>query len=63
MKKLIVRCGDKMTFEVDRKELEAITLSIYDAYCFSNPDQNVDYIEYQDWLKSRNDIWQRKYNW
>ncbi len=52
-----------MTFEVDRKELEAITLSIYDAYCFSNPDQNVDYIEYQDWLKSRNDIWQRKYNW
>lgn len=48
-----------MTFEVD-KNLEAITCSIHDPYCFSDPDQNVDYIEYHEWLKSRGEIWQRK---
>ena len=46
---LIVRCIDRRTFEVDRKTLDAKHTSVYDAYCFSDPSPDVDYISKWEW--------------
>ena len=40
--KLIVRCPDRMVFEVDRKTLDPKRCSVYDAYCYTDPDKDVE---------------------
>ena len=52
--KLIVRCPDRMVFEVDRKTLDPKRCSVYDAYCYTDPDKDVEYMEYSDWVVKRN---------
>lgn len=47
--KTIVRCPDRMCFPVDPKTLEPLRASCYDAYCFSDPEPGVTYIELSDW--------------
>ena len=51
MKKLMVRCVDKMVFEINPTTLEPKTCSYYDAWCFSDPDKNVKYINHAEWCK------------
>ena len=48
-KPLFVRCTDYSVFEVSRRTLEPKTSSIYDPYCFCDPREDVEYIEYTDW--------------
>jgi hypothetical protein len=48
---LVVRCYDKMVFEVCRDTLEAKTVSHYDAWCYSDPRTDVEYLEFQEWTK------------
>lgn len=55
--KTIVRCIDRMTFEIDPITLDAKECSYYDAYCYSDPLSDVQYIEFTDWVKKRNDQW------
>lgn len=54
MKQLYVRCMDKMVFPIHKKTLEALSCSTYDAYCFSASDNEIEYIDYLDWLGLRN---------
>ena len=53
MKKLYVRCDDRMVFQISRKTLEALSCSTYDAYCFSLPDDEREYIDLSDWYSLR----------
>jgi Fe-S-cluster formation regulator IscX/YfhJ len=48
--KTLVRCNDRMVFEIDPVTKEARSCSCYDAYCFSDPRTDVTYIEYFEWL-------------
>ena len=48
--KTVVRCPDRMVFEVNPKTLDPIRSSCYDAYCFSDLEKDTEYIEYYDWL-------------
>lgn len=50
-KPLVVRCVDRMIFKISRTTGEAISCSVYDPYCYSDPDLNVEYMEHTDWLK------------
>ena len=52
---LIVRCDNRMTFEVDRISLEARHCSRYDAYCFSDPESGVEYLSLHEWLLKRDE--------
>lgn len=45
-----VRCDNKMVFEINPDTLEAKTCSSYDPWCYSDPDPNVNYIEFHEWL-------------
>lgn len=49
--KTIVRCSDRMVFEINPSNLEPIRSSYYDAYCYVDPLPDVKYIEYPEWLK------------
>lgn len=60
MKRLIVRCIDRMIFEIDKDSLEAKHCSRYDAHCFNDPDSNIEYIEFTDWVKMRNAQWDKQ---
>jgi len=51
---LIVRCPDRMTFEVDRETLEPKSTGCYDAYCFTDPRRDVDYMGLDAWQIARN---------
>lgn len=51
---LFVRCDDKTVFEINRQTLEAKTCSHYDAYCFSDPRKDVDYMSFSQWVTERN---------
>ena len=51
---LVVRCYDKMVFEVDRGTLEAKADSCYDAWCYLDPRTDVEYLEFQEWIKLSN---------
>ena len=56
---LFVRCDNRMIFPVRHGTYEAIGVSQFDAFCFSDPltaAEFVEYIEYSDWVKLRNDI-------
>jgi len=45
-----------MVFEVTRDNYEPKTSSYYDAYCYSHPRRNVEYMDYFEWLKFTNDM-------
>ena len=51
--KTIVRCPDRMVFEVDPVTLKAKTCSYYDAYCYIDPRPDVLYIELDIWNMRR----------
>ena len=53
MKQLYVRCLDKMVFPINNKTLEPLRCSTYDAYCFSLPDDEREYIDLSDWYSLR----------
>lgn len=59
--KTLVRCVDKSVFEINPITLEAKSCSCYDAYCYSDPEKDVKYIEHSDWVKQRNEQWKKKY--
>ena len=50
MRKIVVRTPDCMVFEIDPKTREAKHTARYDAYCFSDPEENVEYVEFSNWL-------------
>lgn len=54
-RELIVRCLDGMCFPVDRVTLEPKRCSCYDAYAFSDPRKDCDYMEFGDWTAQRAD--------
>lgn len=60
--KTLVRCIDKSVFEIDPVTLEAKHCSVYDAYCYSDPEPNVTYIEHSDWVGLRNQQWDKARN-
>jgi hypothetical protein len=49
MEKLIVRGVNKMVFEIDPVTLEPKTCAYYDAWCFSDPEKYVKYINHAEW--------------
>ena len=49
MMKTMIRCLDRMVFEVDPVTLKAKTCSYYDAYCYTDPQPDVLYIEFGEW--------------
>lgn len=51
VKRLKVRCIDKTVFEVNRVTLDPLSVGYYDAYCYSNPELNVEYMEHSEWTK------------
>lgn len=48
-KPLFVRCVDRTVFEIDRRSLDPKSCSRYDAFCYSDPRQDVEYIEHSEW--------------
>ena len=56
----MVRCPDRMVFEVDPVTLKAKTCSYYDAYCFADPEPGVTYISFSEWCNLRNKQWDRE---
>jgi len=61
MSKTLVRCEDRMVFEINPQTWEPMTCSYYDACCFSAPDPTVTYVSYADWTKKRQVDWWRRY--
>ena len=57
MKETKVRCSDRTVFEVNPVTLDAIGSRMYDAYCYVDPEHDVEYIEYGDWVSRRNKMW------
>lgn len=55
-KQLMVRTNDKMVFKINRETLEAESISYYDAYCFSHPEYNVEYISMSKWDSMRDKL-------
>lgn len=49
-----VRCVDRTVFEVNPATLEPLRCGTYDAYCYTDPEPGVEYIEYADWCLERN---------
>lgn len=56
-----VRCSDRVVFEIDPVTLEAKTCSYYDAYCYSDPERDVEYMEYATWCLKKMDLTFSKY--
>lgn len=55
MKPLFVRCEDGKVFEVKRDTLEPKSCGYYDAYCFTDPRLDVEYMSWSDWSLRRNE--------
>lgn len=54
--RLQVRSSSECTvFEIHPDTWDPMTTAVYDPYCFSDPDPGVEYIEFFDWLKRRNE--------
>lgn len=60
-KKTLVRCDDGTVFEIDSVTTEALSTGYYDAYCYSDPRNDVNYMEYSDWLKQSDKRWAKYY--
>ena len=59
--KTLVRCADRMVFEIDPNTLEALTCSYYDAYCFTDPLTEANYVNYFEWLNRREKRWKNHF--
>lgn len=55
-KPIMVRTVDRMVFPIKRGTGIPTGCSVYDPYCYSDPDLNVEYMEYNDWLKYRGEF-------
>jgi hypothetical protein len=53
MKKLVVCFPNRMIFEVNRTTLDPLRTSSYDAYCFSDPRPDVEYMSSDVWYRER----------
>ena len=60
MKPLYVRCVDRTVFPINRETLDPISCGCYDAYCYSDPRSDVDYMEHSEWCRERNKKWDRE---
>lgn len=58
--KLLVRCQDKTVFEINRETLNPLSVGNYDAYCFSDPSPDAEYISHSEWVRLRNKQWDRE---
>ena len=58
--KTVVRCNDRMIFEIDPITLDAKECSYYDAYCYVDPKPTINYIEYSEWVGMRNKQWDKQ---
>ena len=57
--KTIVRCPDRMVFEIDPVTLNSKQTSRYDAYCFTDPLPDVKYISHGEWCRQLNKQWDK----
>lgn len=62
MKKLFVRCVDRTVFEIDPETLEPLGPSCYDAYCYTDPRRDVNYIEHMEWTNLQSEQWDKMFN-
>ncbi len=53
--KILVRCEDRTVFPIDPTTLEALSTGYYDAYCYTDPEPNVNYISFSKWCTLRNE--------
>ena len=60
MKKLKVRCVDRTVFEIDRETLEPKNTGSYDAYCFSDPEPDVEYMSHSEWSLKHQELMMKK---
>ncbi len=60
MKKILVRSNDKTVFPIHPETLEALSTGYYDAYCFADPEPDVQYISFNEWCSLRNKQWDRE---
>lgn len=58
--KLLVRCEDRIVFEINRDTLNPLSTGCYDAHCFSDPLPGVEYISHSEWVRLRNKQWDRE---
>lgn len=56
VKKLKVRCTDRTVFEIDRETMEPKNTGSYDAYCFSDPEPDVEYMNHSEWCLKKQDL-------
>jgi hypothetical protein len=61
MVKLKVRSADRMVFEVSRESLEPKNTGCYDAYCYLDPEPDVEYMEFSEWSLKRQEILMKLY--
>lgn len=57
--RLAVRCPDRTVFAVDRTTLDPLNCGSYDAYCFTDPAPDTEYISYSEWVTLRNQQWDK----
>ena len=54
-KKTLVRSEDKTVFEIDPITLEPMrSPTLYDPYCFDNPNPEVIYMSFAEWCREHN---------
>lgn len=61
MNTMVRCCTDRTVFEIDPETTEALTCSYYDPYCYSDPKEGVEYMEYSDWLEQCDKRWAKYY--
>lgn len=58
--KVVVRCEDRMVFEIDPITLDPKSQSVYDAYCYTDPAKDTEYVAFSDWVILRNIQWDKQ---
>jgi hypothetical protein len=48
-------------FEVDRETLDPKNTGSYDAYCFSDPEPDVEYMSHSEWSLKHQEMMMKKY--
>ena len=54
MKRLYVRCDTKEVFQINRDTLDAMSCARFDPWCYSDPEHDVEYMEWSAWALERN---------
>lgn len=52
--KIKVVCADMGCFPVNAKSLEALACTVYDPYAWSDPEDAVETISYEEWVQRLN---------